>query len=127
MKPATTTSTMLAIFMASAAAAAEQEPLPWKVNKPIVTIEKSVFIKCTDPKAAAWCGIGYSGPGLQKYMVTADERQSDVASSPKGTLLVTTRARPEFGSRETATLCKSSRPPRCLGGNQLPSNFFACG
>ena len=53
--------------------------------------------------------------------------RSRFISSPFQTLFVTTRARPDFGSREAATLCKSSRPLRCLGGNELSSNFFERG
>ena len=50
-----------------------------------------------------------------------------IVTSPFQTLFVTTRARPDSGSRETATLYKSSSPPRWLGGNQLSSNFFGVG
>ena len=50
-----------------------------------------------------------------------------IVTSPYRTLFVTMRAHPEFGSRETVTLYKSSSPLRWLGGNQLSSNFFERG
>jgi len=48
-------------------------------------------------------------------------------SSPFQTLFVTTRARPDSRSRESAMLYKSSRPLRWLRGNQLSSNFLQIG
>ena len=47
-----------------------------------------------------------------------------MGTSPFQTLFVTTRARPDSGSREAATLCRSSSPLRWLGGNQLSSNVL---
>jgi len=47
--------------------------------------------------------------------------------SPYRTLFVTTRARPDSGSRESATLYRSSSPLRWLRGNQLSSNFLQRG
>ena len=48
--------------------------------------------------------------------------RSRLKGSPCQTLFVTTRARPEFRSREMVTCCRSSSPTRWLGGNQLSSN-----
>ncbi len=47
--------------------------------------------------------------------------------SPFQTLFVTTRARTDSGSTETASLYDSSSPLRWLGGNQLSSNYFERG
>ena len=53
--------------------------------------------------------------------------RSRIKGSPCQTLFVTTRARPDSGSLETATLCKSSSPLRWIRGNQLSSNFLERG
>lgn len=69
----------ITIMIANASgAAAEERPLPWKVNPPIVTMEKSVFIECKNPKEAAWCGLDYIGPKLEMYLMKGAEGSSDV-------------------------------------------------
>lgn len=59
-------------------APAEERQLSWKVNPPIVTIEKSVFIECKTPKEAAGCGLDYIRPKLEMYLMKGVEGSSDV-------------------------------------------------
>ncbi len=76
-------STFSAILISSAVTFAGEQPQPWEVNDPLVTIEKSIFIECTDPQAAPLCVLGYIGPDLDRYMIRAVERVDDVHAKPR--------------------------------------------
>ena len=65
----------------SGAAGAEDvppAPPPWKVNRPIVTVEKEIYLEHPAPRVAPWVSIQYVGPKLEVREVRGLERQSDV-------------------------------------------------
>jgi hypothetical protein len=62
----------------AACSAGDAEPLPWMVNRPLVSVRKSVYQQHLLPKAAALVSVQYVGPGLQRREVHANEVASDV-------------------------------------------------
>ncbi|MFO0889045.1 MAG: exo-alpha-sialidase [Isosphaeraceae bacterium] len=59
--------------------AANTELPPWKVNTPIVRVEKSLHTKHPKPRTAALVSMQYVGPGLERREVRGFETTSDVA------------------------------------------------
>src|SRR5436190_10268621 len=64
-------------------ARAEQPPedLPWKVNKPIVTVKKELFAKHPRPLAAALASEHYVGPKLERLQYQGLEIADDVPAN----------------------------------------------
>ena len=62
-------------------AGATPDPLPWKVNTPIVSVRKEVYKKCPRPRAAALVNVAYVGPNLARREVHSLELRDDVHSS----------------------------------------------
>ena len=89
-----------------------------QTRKPFVflRVRRSAQKKCRALSRSAFC----VNPWAAKF-------HSRLKGSPFQTLFVTTRARPDSGSRELATRCRSSSPLRWPGGNELSSNFFDVG
>ena len=54
------------VFSQSAWASDKAPPLPWNVNKPIVTVRKETYKKHPKPKAAAMVSVRYVGPKLER-------------------------------------------------------------
>src|SRR5262245_36265754 len=64
---------------------ADQAPeiLPWKVNKPIVSVKKELYAKHPRPGAAALASIQYVGPNLEQVEYQGLEVVSDAAENHK--------------------------------------------
>jgi hypothetical protein len=54
------------LFWAWSLLAEDSETLPWKTNKPIVTVKRELYGKWTRPKAAALASEQYVGPNLER-------------------------------------------------------------
>ena len=54
------------------------DDLPWKVNPPILTVDKSVYRKHPRPGAGALVSVRYVGPGLERAELHAVEARDDV-------------------------------------------------
>ena len=75
----TSLKSLLAILLGCVAVeSAASEPLPWKVNRPIVTVKKELYLKHPGPRIASWASLQYVGPGLELREVRGIERVSDV-------------------------------------------------
>lgn len=61
----------------------DAEPPPWKENKPIVEVQKSLFRKRPAGGGAANCWIGYIGPKLERMEISSVERRDDIAEGLK--------------------------------------------
>lgn len=76
--------TVAAFGSAALAAAAEgaddpkqTEALPWKVNRPIVKVEKKLYRRRKGDGTAAWVSCTYVGPGLEREEVHSFQGASD--------------------------------------------------
>ena len=67
--------------VAVACTAGAGELVPWQVNRPLVSVRKSVYQAHTLPQAAALVSVQYVGSGLQRCEVHANEIASDVGGS----------------------------------------------
>jgi hypothetical protein len=65
----------------TACAVGAGEALPWQVNRPLVSVCKSVYAVHTVPKAAALVSVAYVGAGLERYEIHANEIASDVGGN----------------------------------------------
>jgi hypothetical protein len=69
------------VFLARLAWAEDQpEPLPWKVNTPIVAVKKEMYWKRPRPLAAPGAHNFYVGPNLERLEVRGVEIADDVGS-----------------------------------------------
>ena len=71
---------VLAVTLQSSGAAFSADQLPWKVNAPIVSIEKSVYKACPKPGAAAMVSVCYVGSELERQEIHGLEKVSDLQS-----------------------------------------------
>src|SRR5437773_1305129 len=67
------------IGLCAGAVLASDEPtnLPWKVNTPIVTVKKELYLKHPRPKAAALVSQNYVGPKLERLEYRGIEAVDD--------------------------------------------------
>lgn len=49
------------------------EELPWRVNKPIVTVKRELYHKQEHPDYPIWAKMYSTGPGLERWEVVEDE------------------------------------------------------
>lgn len=66
------------ILVGAVCNAAGNEPLPWKVNRPIVLVDKELYREHERANAAMMVSVQYVGPALQRREVHAHEVASDV-------------------------------------------------
>jgi hypothetical protein len=66
------------LALVAPAAQADEQPLPWQVNPPIVQVRKQVYRKHPRLGAAALVQVRYVGPGLQRFETHAVEFRDDV-------------------------------------------------
>jgi hypothetical protein len=69
----------LSVILLAGPVLAAQSPdaLPWKVNKPIVSVKKELFAKHPGEKTAAMGSVFYAGPNLERMETRQDEGVSD--------------------------------------------------
>ncbi len=77
------TAAALAWVLLAPLAGAQEKPgdQPWKVNLPIVTVQKELYKRHPKPRAAALVAVQYVGPKLQRREWQGIEIQSDVAEN----------------------------------------------
>jgi len=66
-----------------ACAQEQSDQLPWKVNKPIVSVKKEVYVEHAVAGEAVWVKMQYVGPNLERREVRLIERESDVGEDIK--------------------------------------------
>ncbi len=71
----------LLLGLAGAGAQSADEPPPWQVNLPIVTVRKELYRRHTRPREAPLASMSYVGPRLERREVQAEEVESDVGSN----------------------------------------------
>ena len=69
------------VAVPGAAVEEQADPLPWKVNKPIVTVKKELYLKHPAPRVAPWTSLQCVGPRLELREVRGIERQSDIGEN----------------------------------------------
>jgi len=72
-----------ALLLGSAVPAGGSSGVPWKENKPVITVRKEIYRKHPRPKAAAMVAVWYVGPKLERREVHALEIRDDVPDEPK--------------------------------------------
>jgi hypothetical protein len=64
--------TMVCILLYCAVLAAENSSnLPWKVNKPIVTVQKDRYFPYADKRSPVWINLFYIGPNLELFQTAS--------------------------------------------------------
>ncbi len=59
------------------------DALPWKVNPPIVTVERTLIGKHAEPKTSVWVSVDYVGPGLVREERRSVMLRSDTPERPR--------------------------------------------